>query len=55
MLSQFRQEIEGQVTLANIDFIFPKDIYPVGRLDADSEGLLLLTKKRRKLRQLFAN
>ncbi len=43
MLSQFRQETEGQVTLADIDFDFPKDVYPVGRLDSDSEGLLLLT------------
>ena len=31
----------GHRTLA--DFAFPKDIYPLGRLDADSEGLLLLS------------
>ncbi|WP_255717727.1 pseudouridine synthase [Dyadobacter sp. CY345] len=42
MLSQFSREGE-HATLADLDFIFPKDIYPVGRLDADSEGLLLLT------------
>lgn len=42
MLSQFTREGE-HLTLADLDFIFPKDIYPVGRLDADSEGLLLLT------------
>jgi len=42
MLSQFTREGEHQ-TLADLDFTFPKDIYPVGRLDADSEGLLLLT------------
>lgn len=46
MLSQFRQEIAGQVTLADIDFDFPKDVYPVGRLDSDSEGLLLLTNDK---------
>lgn len=46
MLSQFRQETEGQVTLADIDFDFPKDVYPVGRLDSDSEGLLLLTNDK---------
>lgn len=47
MLSQFTQEVPGQVTLADFTFEFPKDVYPVGRLDADSEGLLLLTSDRR--------
>ncbi|TLU98991.1 pseudouridine synthase [Dyadobacter luticola] len=42
MLSQFSREGEHQ-TLADLNFQFAKDIYPVGRLDADSEGLLLLT------------
>ena len=42
MLSQFSREGEHPV-LADLDFAFPKDVYPVGRLDADSEGLLLLT------------
>ncbi len=42
MLSQFTPEGEHQ-TLKDLDFTFPKDVYPVGRLDADSEGLLLLT------------
>lgn len=43
MLSQFTPEQAGQITLADLDFSFPKNVYPVGRLDADSEGLLLLT------------
>jgi 23S rRNA pseudouridine2457 synthase len=46
MLSQFTREIEGQSTLADLDFDFPGDVYPVGRLDADSEGLLLLTNDK---------
>jgi 23S rRNA pseudouridine2457 synthase len=46
MLSQFTPEQEGQVTLRDLAFSFPKDAYPVGRLDADSEGLLLLTDDR---------
>ncbi|ADB36586.1 pseudouridine synthase [Spirosoma linguale] len=45
MLSQFSKEGDKS-TLANLDFDFPTDVYPVGRLDADSEGLLLLTNDK---------
>lgn len=40
VLCQFTP-VHHRKTLA--DFNFPKNVYPVGRLDADSEGLLLLT------------
>ena len=40
VLSQFTKEHDSHRTLA--EFGFPKDVYPVGRLDSDSEGLLLL-------------
>jgi len=40
VLSQFTPDHPGQRTLA--EFGFSKNIYPIGRLDADSEGLLLL-------------
>lgn len=46
VICQFTPDSEGQVTLANLNFDFPKDVYPVGRLDLDSEGLLLLTNDR---------
>ena len=43
-LSQFTSQA-GQQTLADY-FNVPKDVYPVGRLDHDSEGLLLLTNDK---------
>ncbi len=41
MLSQFSPGSD-RPSLASLHR-FPKDVYPVGRLDADSEGLLVLT------------
>jgi 23S rRNA pseudouridine2457 synthase len=41
VLSQFTKEHESHRTLS--EFGFPKGVYPIGRLDADSEGLLLLS------------
>lgn len=41
-MSQFTKEAEQHTTLA--DFIsIEKDVYPIGRLDRDSEGILLLS------------
>lgn len=45
MLSQFSPEGDKD-TLADLPFTFARDVYPVGRLDADSEGLLLLTSDK---------
>ncbi len=41
VLSQFTSDGSPNCPLA--EFGFPKDVYPIGRLDADSEGLLLLS------------
>jgi len=41
VLCQF-SPVEGKQTLADY-FKVPEDVYPVGRLDYDSEGLLILT------------
>jgi 23S rRNA pseudouridine2457 synthase len=44
VLSRFTGDGSPNRTLA--EFGFPAGVYPIGRLDADSEGLLLLTDER---------
>lgn len=51
VLSQFTQELAGQCTLA--EFGLPREVYPIGRLDRDSEGLLLLSDERQLVDRLL--
>ena len=52
MLSHFTSTAELE-TLANY-FNVPRNVYPIGRLDADSEGMLILTNDK-KLNNLLLN
>lgn len=52
VLTQFSAEGEKK-TLAHFFKNIPKDIYPVGRLDYDSEGLLLLTNDKKLTQYLL--
>lgn len=52
VITQFSGDNPAE-TLRVLDYDFPKDIYPVGRLDKDSEGLLLLTNDTRLNHQLL--
>ncbi|WP_193211906.1 pseudouridine synthase [Luteolibacter marinus] len=51
VLSQFTPDHPGQQTLAA--FGFPKEVFPIGRLDQDSEGLLLLGNEPRQVARLL--
>jgi 23S rRNA pseudouridine2457 synthase len=52
MLSQFTSDDPAKRTLGEL-YDFPKDVYPVGRLDEDSEGLLILTNDPRMNAELL--
>jgi 23S rRNA pseudouridine2457 synthase len=52
MLSQFISKDEGKM-LGDLSFIFPEGIHAVGRLDKESEGLLILTTNKKVTRLLF--
>lgn len=45
VLSQFTREHPDHRVLGDL-FDFPRDVYPVGRLDKDSEGLLIITNDK---------
>lgn len=51
VLSQFTTDGSANRTLA--EFGFPPEVYPLGRLDADSEGLLLLSDEKKLNTQLL--
>ncbi len=51
VLSQFTSDGSHNRTLAEFDF--PANVYPVGRLDADSEGFLLLSDEARIVKYLL--
>jgi 23S rRNA pseudouridine2457 synthase len=51
VLSQFTPDGSANRNLSEFDF--PKSIYPIGRLDADSEGLLLLSDETELNQQLL--
>jgi len=51
VLSQFTSDGSTNRTLA--EFGFPKNVYAIGRLDADSEGLLLLSDEAALNRRLL--
>jgi 23S rRNA pseudouridine2457 synthase len=51
VISQFTPDGSPNKTLAG--FGLPKDVYPIGRLDADSEGLLLLSDEAELNEQLL--
>ena len=53
MLSQFTRE-GGHPSLADVNFDFEIDVYSVGRLDTDSEGLLFLTNDKRLNSELLS-
>ena len=52
MVSQFVSTHDVRL-LGHLDFHFPRGIHAVGRLDNDSEGLLILTTNKKVTRLLF--
>jgi 23S rRNA pseudouridine2457 synthase len=56
ILSQFSgDDIHITLTKFAQNYNLPKDVYPVGRLDKDSEGLLILSNDKEFIDQLIGN
>ncbi len=54
MLSQFIGS-DGMERLGDLDFDFPEGIHAIGRLDKQSEGLLILTTNKKITKLLFSS
>jgi 23S rRNA pseudouridine2457 synthase len=52
MLSRFTSDGSKWLTLAELGL--PRDVWPIGRLDADSEGLLILSSDKRLVDRLLS-
>ena len=52
MVSQFIGN-DGERQLGDLDFIFPEGTHAIGRLDGNSEGVLLLTTNKKVTKLLF--
>jgi 23S rRNA pseudouridine2457 synthase len=52
MLSRFTSDGSKHRTLKELDL--PRDVWPIGRLDADSEGLLILSSDKRLVDRLLS-
>ncbi len=52
MLSRFTSDGSKWRTLAELDL--PRDVWPIGRLDADSEGLLILSSDKSLVDRLLS-
>jgi len=53
MLSQFKSERSGIDLLGQIKFNFPEGTHAIGRLDRQSEGLLIVTTNKKVTQLLF--
>lgn len=53
MVSQFKSADRVRL-LGELDFTFPEGIHAIGRLDSNSEGLLILTTNKKVTRLLFS-
>ena len=52
-LSQFTKEESEHPCLADLNLGLARDVYPIGRLDAESEGLLLLSNDKYLVNKLL--
>lgn len=54
VLSQFTDSTGQKLTLKDV-YDFPRSVYPIGRLDENSEGLLILSDNKRLVQDTLGN